>query len=359
MYFFKRGNVWWVSVQVKKTIHRLSTGKRDRVEAEEAAQDLVAPLLLRRRADVVESTARKIADALRGDASEIQGAHLSFRDAWRRFPREKAGGEPKAASTLEEARCAWEAFARAMERRGRMCPADVTPEDAREYLSGLPPRWRQVSYCMLRQAYTAIGIPHPFGAPPRRSPGMVQHREALTEEQVRLLLDTVERCTGSPGRASAEYRGFIRFLLYTGLRLGDAATARVSQVDFHAGTLERTMAKTGRRVCIPLHPAILPLLPRDGEYLFPYLAEIYSHGHGAISHRIRAFFKEAGITGPRQAYCPHCLRTTFAEMCAERGVPISVIQSWLGHTSQEVTRIYARVESLRAKREAMAKLPEF
>ena len=42
---------------------------------------------------------------------------------------------------------------------------------------------------------------------------------------------------------------------------------------------------------------------------------------------------------------------------AEAGVPLAVIQSWLGHTSPMVTRIYARVEDMRAKREAMSKFP--
>jgi len=47
---------------------------------------------------------------------------------------------------------------------------------------------------------------------------------------------------------------FVRFLLYTGLRLGDAATARTDQIDWQEKTLTRTMAKTSRPVTFPLHP---------------------------------------------------------------------------------------------------------
>ena len=35
-----------------------------------------------------------------------------------------------------------------------------------------------------------------------------------------------------------------------------------------------------------------------------------------------------------------------------------VIQSWLGHSSPTVTRIYARIEDMRVKRLALEKFPE-
>lgn len=359
MQLYLRGSIWWATIDVGGKRIRLSTKQRERLAAMEAAREMVAPLLVGKRADRILDVASRMAEGLRRDARERAAASLPFSAAFENYPRTRRDGLPKAPSTLKNEVVLWRAFSRKMEEWGYRHLAEVPASSARRYLEGLPGRARQVAYQVLKNVYLSNGISHPFGEKPRRMAGEVQHREALSPDQIRGLLETVERMTGGPGQASAEYRLFLRFLLYTGLRLGDAATCRVSQVDFSEGTLERLMAKTGRRVCIPLHPSILALIPREGEYLFPRLAEIYQHGQGSISHRIRAFFKAAGIAGPRQAYCPHCLRTTFAEMCAERNVPISVIQSWLGHTSQEVTRIYARVESLRAKREAMAKLPDF
>jgi integrase len=179
-------------------------------------------------------------------------------------------------------------------------------------------------------------------------------------EQIQALLDNADRLAKQKHSApdAAEFAVFIRFLLYTGLRMGDAATALVCQVDCDAGTIERLMAKTGRSVKFPLHPAILPLLPRDGVYLFPSIAVLYkgSDGH-ALTRRIKRLFESAGITGEPQQYCAHCLRTTFASICAENNVPLPVIQSWLGHTSQEVTRIYARIEDMRAKKKALERFP--
>ena len=77
----------------------------------------------------------------------------------------------------------------------------------------------------------------------------------------------------------------------------------------------------------------------------------------ALTRRIKRLFKMARITGEPQQYCAHCLRTTFASICAENNVPLAVIQSWLGHTSQEVTRIYARIEDMRAKKKALERFP--
>ena len=91
--------------------------------------------------------------------------------------------------------------------------------------------------------------------------------------------------------------------------------------------------------------------------LFPSLAAKYLHAPGVLTVRFRRMFARAGIAGEPGQFCAHCLRTTFASICAEAGVPLAVIQSWLGHTSPMVTRIYARVEDMRLKRAALAKFP--
>ena len=358
MLLFKRGKYWWARQVIDGKDFRWSTKCTAREEAAEVAQKMLAPLLLRRQAGMMMDTARRVARNILDEADRMEAAGVPLADAFAKYPRERRDGLPKAPSTIKNAEIAWRQFVAWMNAHGKECLGDVTEKDARKYLDTLGPRWRQVAYHILKNTYEGHNFPHPFGRKPARRQGEVQHREPLTPEQIRVLLDTAKNAV-EKGRLSKEYPLFLRFLLYTGLRVGDAATARTDQVDFDKGILERTMAKTGRSVTIPLHPSLLDTLPRTGRYLFPDLQKIYSHGMKGISHRISIFFREAGITGPRQAYCAHSLRTTFASLCAEQNVPIAVIQSWLGHTSQEVTRIYARVESLRAKREALSKLPDF
>lgn len=361
MSLYLRGRIWWSEFMVRGKRRQFSTRKRDYQEALEAERRIMAPFLLTEDARVMVEVAQKAASAMVSKGRAKISAKCSLFAAFDKYPRLRRDGLPKADSTLQNAFLAWRQFCLCMQDKGRLCLGDVTDEDAAGYMSSLAPRWRQVAYHVLKNVYEGNEVPHPFGRKPARIAGDVQHREALTSEQVRSLLDVAEaRTHNTDGRSiCAEYPLFLRFLLYTGLRLGDAATAEVSQVDYFAETLERVMAKTGRRVTIPLHPSLVAGLPRSGVYLFPEIRELYVRGKGAVTHQISKLMRLAGICGPKQAYCAHSLRTTFAEFCAERNVPIAVIQSWLGHTSQEVTRIYARVESMRAKREALAKLPEF
>lgn len=353
MKLYKRGKIWYA----REGETKLSTGKTDYDEAIEVARKLMVPVALRSQASQMLETAKRLAKDSMDEADRLEGSRLSFARAFNGFPSERRDGLPKAKSTMENSAIDWRHFSRAMKALGKSCLGDVSEKEAREYLMSLPPRRRQVAYHTLRTVFVMNGVPNPFGKKPGRPSGDVQHREALTLEQIAKLRETVEEMTG-PGRSTEEYRLFIRFLIYTGLRLGDAATVRLDEIDFTTGILTRKMGKTGFSVSFPLPQSILEALPREGEYVFPELARQSLAGQNSISHRIRKFFVEAGIKGRRQAYCAACLRTTFAEMCAERGVPISVIQSWLGHTSQEVTRIYARVESLAAKRRALAILPE-
>lgn len=239
-----------------------------------------------------------------------------------------------------------------------MTVEDVTPAIAKAFLAARKPRWRVVCYIYCKAMFKRIGLTNnPFDGLRPESPRPT-HREPLTMEQIHDLLKVADRLSGQKNSApdAAEFATYIRFLLYTGLRLGDAATALVCQVDHDAGTIERMMAKTSRNVKFPLHPAILPLLPKDGIYLFPSMADLYNRGH-ALTRRIKRLFDMAKISGLPAQYCAHCLRTTFASICAENLVPLPVIQSWLGHTSQEVTRIYARIEDMRAKKAALAKFP--
>ena len=122
--------------------------------------------------------------------------------------------------------------------------------------------------------------------------------------------------------------------------------------------LSRMMAKTSRPVRFPLHPALIDRLPREGEYLFPSMAHFYQlRGATVLTHRIRRIFATVGIGGDAFEFSAHSLRTTFASICAENGVPLAAIQSWLGHTSPMVTRIYTNLENDRAKTAALSRFP--
>jgi len=110
-----------------------------------------------------------------------------------------------------------------------------------------------------------------------------------------------------------------------------------------------------------MHHVLRNILPRTGEYLFPRLAAqcIRAGNTVQISTRFRALFKKVGLWRGNGIICAHSLRSTFATICCEAGVPLAVIESWLGHSSPEITRIYAHFNDMNKKRAAIEKFPEF
>ena len=358
MKLYLRGKVWYVTHWTGERQIKMSTGCADRAEAERKAIALLAPVMTQTDDEVRVATAAAICNKLAKDRKKTIAEQLLLTDCWEKYPHRSTKKQLKP-STIESAKTAWNSFVEYCEGKNILTVEDVTKATVTQFLSSRKPRWQAVCYIYCRAMFSRIGITeNPFDGlrPVAAAP---THREPLTREQISDLLQEADRLAGQRNSAAdaAEFAAFIRFLLYTGLRLGDAATTRVDQIDFDAGTIERIMAKTGRAVRFPLHRVIIPLLPQTGEYIFPSMADLYSRGQ-ALTRRIKRLFNMAKISGEPQQYCAHCLRTTFASICAENDVPLAVIQSWLGHTSQTVTRIYARIEDMRVKKAALEKFPE-
>ena len=53
----------------------------------------------------------------------------------------------------------------------------------------------------------------------------------------------------------------------------------------------------------------------------------------------------------------HSFRVAFVTDCARVGVPLGLVQSWLGHSSPETTRIYERWDTSREGGRVVAALP--
>ena len=362
MRLYKRGNVWWAAVGSRRSQKCVSTGCADLAAARERAEALLAPAMLDREA----SSLARIGEAvrrMRGEARELEVADVPLEAA---LPMAFEAGLCADAkeSTRQNAAHAWRPFARAMAASGIAGLGGLSDGCADEYMKGLPPQSRRLAWVYVRKALALLGCrAQVFSRRPARA--ATTHREPLTPEQIRTLLSRADEETRTLAWRSdchaAEYALLLRVLLYTGLRLGDAATLRMDMIDRREWTVARTTAKTARPVRLPLHPALRSAVEAAGgrEYLLPELAALYMRDPGAPTRHIRKLLRRCGIVGAPHQFCAHALRTTFASVCAERGVPLAVIQSWLGHTSQEVTRIYARVEDMRAKRAAMALFPSF
>ncbi|MBP5670761.1 MAG: tyrosine-type recombinase/integrase, partial [Victivallales bacterium] len=299
MKLVRRGKYWVVSVKGK----RISTGMTKRKDAMEYARSRFAAVIAADERDKL-----KIAAVVEGRVMEDAMMSVLLPDMWDKFPHSSERRDLKA-STVKEAERNVRRFAAFAGSKGCRTAGDVTKEIAKDYLDMLPPRSRVVNHCNLRALFERMGASsdsNPFGFPvrkPQRSESV--HREPLTADEVRRLLETADglsKWSGNRSPDAAEFAVFLRFLVYTGLRLSDAATAPLSSLDMDAGMVSRLVtAKTGAVVRFPVHPALMArlrlMLEARGEpspYIFPSMAERAMHGN-SLTHWVRRVMRTAKI----------------------------------------------------------------
>lgn len=201
-------------------------------------------------------------------------------------------------------------------------------------------------------------------------------RREFTREELLRLLRAVEEVEGKGG--GGEWKLLFLLGIYTGQRLGDCCTLKWSDVNLVRGIIQLIPRKTrkhmkGVPVTIPIHQALRETLERvkerDGErrvYVLPTLAEWYLGGeHWRLSRGLEEIFRRAGIKTSiriegRKTATPdatfHSLRHSFVSFAVNGGVPLPVVQTIVGHTSNAMTRHYYH-ENEDVLRKAIAAIP--
>jgi integrase len=235
----------------------------------------------------------------------------------------------------------------------------------------------------------AAGISsNPWDRIARRKQLSASRRELTTEELRRIV-----------SAAAGETRLLFALGIYTGLRLGDCATLKWTEVDLPRGRIVRVPNKTarssGKPVIVPLFSDLAGMLAeayavRRGEYVMPATAAVYAvKGADVLTRRIQRLFWNCGIechapgtgtqikrkddgapvmtekgnvelepTGKRAVIACgfHSLRHSFVSLCRQANAPLSVVESIVGHSNPSMTRHYSHVGELEAAR-AIAALP--
>jgi integrase len=197
-------------------------------------------------------------------------------------------------------------------------------------------------------------------------------RRELTVDELRRICES----------ATGELRLLLATGIYTGLRLGDAATLRWGEVDILRGIIRRIPHKTASRnpkpVLVPIHPALCAMLaeiPKDDrrEYVMPEISKLYHDDPIVLNRNLQAHFKNNGITlhkpgtgveekigedgkikkvesGIRAVLEVgfHSLRHTFVSLCRAANAPLSVVESIVGHSNPSMTRHYTHTSEAAA-----------
>ena len=130
-----------------------------------------------------------------------------------------------------------------------------------------------------------------------------------------------------------------------GLRISEAATLRVAQIDGGKGLL-RIIGKGNKERLVPLpQPLLLQLREfwkthHHPRWLFP---NYEGTGPMALKNLRYAFRGAAKAAGLPAGLVPHVLRHSYATQLLEQGVELRIVQILLGHASLKSTTIYTHL----------------
>ena len=146
-----------------------------------------------------------------------------------------------------------------------------------------------------------------------------------------------------------EWRTFAIFLVLTGCRISEALGVHGEHFDFEENrvaveTLKQRKRGVWRRIPLPRSFLVdLKQVHQIGSRNAAGRAEgrIWPYGRTTGFEHIKEMFRVSEIAGAQA--CPKGLRHTFAVHALLSGVPVTVVQRWMGHSRLETTQIYLSV----------------
>lgn len=172
-------------------------------------------------------------------------------------------------------------------------------------------------------------------------------KRAFTTEEIFMILDYIKDdldmvCLFSLG-------------IYTGMRLGDAACLKWSNIDLIKRTISIVPQKVKRYIkepiVIPIHNSLHNILmkvrenKKSDEFILPEFRKSYETKY--LKNKILKIFQECGIktyqmeNGRKKFLCGfHSLRHTFVSMNINGGMNPMLVQNIVGHSSVDMTRTY-------------------
>lgn len=163
------------------------------------------------------------------------------------------------------------------------------------------------------------------------------HRKYLTSDERQRFLDTAAR------HDNVKVRSLCAVLTYTGCRVSEALALTPASVDAAEGFIavrclkKRSKATVVREVPVP--PELIDLLRAVHDLDTPCAGKLWSWSRSRAWQIVKQVMREAGIpSGPHAT--PKGLRHGFGLHAVRCGVPINLVQRWLGHTSMTTTAIY-------------------
>ena len=168
------------------------------------------------------------------------------------------------------------------------------------------------------------------------------NRKYLTQQERALIEKTAEKFP-------REIRSLIGVLLYTGCRISEALALTSDRVDLDEGLIVfESLKKRERGVyrAVPVPPKLLDMLElvhsiretqKGGKRRNK--VRLWSLPRTTAWRRVKDVFEAAGIG--KGASSPKAFRHGFGVAAVSAGIPLNLVQRWLGHAQLTTTAIYA------------------
>ena len=204
----------------------------------------------------------------------------------------------------------------------------LTPSTVKTYVCALLFLFRVV----LGRANVVVGLKTPRVTPPLAV--------VLSPEEVTRLLAAFR---------SPMYVGLSHLLYGTGMRLGEALSVTVEDIDAARGVIRVQHTKTRRPRVVRLSKCLLEVLRNYWREVRPPRPLLFP-GRNPTQHLnttsvTRAFRRAASDAGINKPVTPHVLRHSYATHLIEGGVDIHTVQLLLGHASLDMTLRYLHLST--------------
>ena len=366
---FKRGgDTWWARWYAGGKCYRVSTGTTSRREAEAKLRELTAPFNLADQADTLRAIAAKAGD-LKAESVALTKSAAPLAHVWQWYTGTTSRELPRA-STLRQYEVQWFRFADWIKKNepDTKTVEGVTVDIARRFVLSLrQTRTVNTANKYLRFLSLVWEVLREDDRTDAENPwAKIAAVKEVQESRRELTIEDRRRVCQA---AQDDLRPLLAIGIYTGLRLGDAATLKWSEVDAVRGIIRRIPSKSQKRkpVEIAIHPVLAGMLlevERSGEYVLPRIAADYVRHTSYVTDRLQALFNSCGITTTRKRDKGravvevgfHSLRHSFVSLSRAAGAPSAVVEAIVGHSNPAMTRHYSHIGEAAIK-QAVGLLP--
>lgn len=231
----------------------------------------------------------------------------------------------------------------ALSKHFNASPSTLSNEQIRDYLhQGLTERKLSKTWCnqnisalkilfcdVLKREWSKIAIPRP-----RREKKL----------PVVLSREEVSRIINAP--KNIKHRAFLMLTYSAGLRLSEACSIKISDIDSSRMQVRVIQAKGHRDRYSLLSPVALDILRRYWKSYRPVRWLFENKKGQPIPHTTAQHIFRVSLTksGVKKKVGIHSLRHSFATHLMEQGVSLPIIQQLLGHKSLRTTSVYLHVQ---------------